>query len=141
MKLDYMILANYAENQGGLQYIMGGAWDTITVNAPLENAPPGVFAIISGSLAIRLLFHQTETNREHTFAIRISDADGKELGKVDGGMRVEKIPGLPPSWDQGVSIVVPLTGFPLPGAGQYVMNLMVDDQWVGDRSFRVIKGY
>lgn len=141
MKLDWMALANYAEDQGGLLYVIGGGWDTINVQAPLEGAPEGVFAVIQGFLVVRLLFHQTETDREHTFRINVVDADGAELGAVDGGMRVDRIKGLPPTWYQNVNIVVPLAGFPLPREGNYLINLQVDEQYVGDRPFRVLKGY
>jgi hypothetical protein len=40
MKLDTMLLANYAEDQGGLLYIMGGGWDTIT--GELTHGDPGL---------------------------------------------------------------------------------------------------
>jgi hypothetical protein len=66
MELDYMILANYAEApQGsGLLGMLGGGWDTINVQGPLEQVPPGLppdtVAIVQGSLAARVLFHQTE---------------------------------------------------------------------------------
>jgi hypothetical protein len=140
VKLDWMTLANYAEAPpGGLLYIMGGGWDTINVRAPLEGGPEGAFTFIQGTLVARLLFHNTETDRDHSFALVIADADGRELGKVEGGMRVERNRGLPPSWDQSVNLVLPLTGFPLPGPGEYVIHLLINGQFVGDRPFRVLK--
>ena len=141
MKLDSMLLTNYAEDQGGLLYVMGGGWDTINVQAPLEGAPENVFAVISGTLVIRLLFHPTETDRDHQFRVTVMDADGNEAGNLDGNIRVDKIRGLPPGWDQNVNIVIPMTGFPLPRPGNYVINLLVNGQFVGDRPFRVLKMY
>lgn len=141
MKLDWMGLANYAEDQGGLLNIIGGGWDTINVQAPTEGAPDNVFTVIRGMLVIRMLFHTTETGRDHTFEITVQDADGQTVGNLSGGARVDKTPGLPPGWDQNVNLVLPLTGFPLPGPGQYTINLQVNGQFVGDRPFRVIKAY
>ncbi len=141
MKLDWMALANYAEHRDGLLYIMGGGWDTINVAAPIEGAPDNVFAVITGTLVIRLLFHPTETDREHGFHVTVVDADGNEVGSLDGGLRVEHIRGLPAGWDQAVHIVIPMTGFALPSPGNYVINLLVNHQYVGDRPFRVLKGY
>ena len=141
MKLDWMTLANYAENRGGLLNMIGAGWDTITVQAPIEGAPEDVFTVIQGTLVVRLLFHQMETGREHTFTITVIDEDGAEVGNVGGGMRVDRNKGLPAGWDQSVNIVVPLTGFPLPHAGRYAINVQVDDQFLGDRPFRVLKGY
>jgi hypothetical protein len=141
VKLDWMGLANYAEDQGGLLYVMGGGWDTMTAHAPLEGAPEGVFAVIQGTLVIRLLFHQSETDRDHRFRVVIADEDGTEVGGLEGSVRVNRIRGLPVGWDQNVNLVIPLTGLGLPRAGSYVITLLVNDQFVGDRPFRVIKGY
>jgi len=141
VKLDWMVLANYADDRDGLLNMIGTGWDTITVGAPLEGAPDGVFAVAQGTLVVRLLFHQTETGQEHKFAITVLDEDGAEIGKIEGGMRVERNKGLPAGWDQNVNIVVPLTGFPLPHPGLYTINVQVNGQFLGDRPFRVLKGY
>ena len=142
-----MILANYAEARDGLLYIMGGGWDTITAHAPLQapegapQPPPDVLAIMQGNLVVRLLLHPTEMGREHMFAISVVDADGQELAKVEGGMKPERMAGLPATWDQNFAIVLPLTGIPLPREGNYLINLVVDNQFLGERPFRVLKGF
>ncbi len=141
MNLDYMVLCNYAEvSSNGLLYIAGGGWDTITVNAPPENAPPGVFAVLPGTLVVRLLFHQTETDRDHTFQILVSDEDGQEIGKAEGSVRVDRIRGLPVGWPQNVNLPIPL-GIPLPRPGLFSISVSVNGQHVGDRPFRILKGY
>lgn len=141
MNLEWMLLANYAEVNNGLLYISGGGWDTITVSAPIEGAPEGVFTIVSGTLVIRLNFHATEADREHQFAVTFVDEDGGQIGKAEGGARVDKIRGLPPGWPQNVNIPIPLTGFQVPRPGLYTISLQVNGQHVGDRPFRVLKGY
>jgi Family of unknown function (DUF6941) len=142
MNLDWMMLANYAEaGSNGLLYISGGGWDTITIGAPLEGAPPGVFGVLQGTLVVRLLFHQTETGQDHTFTLTIVDEDGGEIGKAEGNIRVDKTPGLPPGWPQNVNIPLPLAGIPLPKPGLYTMSLQVNGAHLGDRPFRVLKGY
>lgn len=142
MNLEWMILANYAEaGSNGLLYIAGGGWDTITISAPMQGAPPGVFGAMQGTLVIRLQFHQTETGRDHDFALTIIDEDGGEIGKVEGNFRVDRLPGLPPAWPQSVNLPIPLTGAPLPKAGLYTLSLQVDGSHLGDRPFRVLKGY
>jgi hypothetical protein len=142
VNLEWMLLANHAEVGGnGLLYISGGGWDTITVGAPLEGAPPGVFAVVMGTLVIRLNFHATETEREHAFTVTFVDEDGLEIGKAEGNVRVEKIRGLPLGWPQNVNIPIPLTGIQLPRPGLYTISLQVNGQHVGDRPFRVLKGY
>jgi hypothetical protein len=118
MNLDWMMLCNYAEvAPNGLLYIVGGGWDTVTVSAPMEGAPPGVFAVLQGTLVIRLLFHQTETGRDHSFEVVFTDEDGQEMGKAGGSIRVERSPGIPVGWPQNVNLPIPLTGIGLPRAG------------------------
>src|SRR5207248_371637 len=63
VKLDWMMLANYAEVNNGLLYIAGGSCDTTTIHAPLPSqSPEGAVAIIQGFLVVRELFHVTETD-------------------------------------------------------------------------------
>jgi hypothetical protein len=142
MNLDWMMLCNYAEAApNGLLYISGGGWDTVTVNAPLEGAPPGVFTVMQGTLVVRLQFHHTETEREHNFQVIITDEDGQEIGKAQGNVRVDRVRGIPIGWPHNVNLPVPLTGIPLPRAGLYTISITVDDRHLGDRPFRVLKGY
>jgi len=142
-KLDWMLLANYAESPpgGGLIYIIGGGIDTVTVQAPIEGAPPGVQAGINAYLCIRVLFHITETNREHSLEVEVIDEDGGSVAKVQGTMRVDRVVGLPASWEQGTNVVLPLIGLGLPKFGVYTINVSVNGAHLGDRPFRVLKGY
>jgi hypothetical protein len=142
-ELEWSILANYAENppQGGLVYIIGGGWDTVTIGAPLEGAPPGIVAAVAGHLIIRFLFHSTETGRDHTLGVVILDEDGGEVGRLEAQFRVERAVGLPTSWQQGNNVVLPLTGLGLPKFGLYDIAISLDGNHVGTRPFRVLKGY
>jgi hypothetical protein len=141
VKVDLMMLANHAEDHSGLLTIVGGSWDSVNVAAPIQGAPDNVFAVMQGTLVMRLLFHPTETNRSHRFEVRISDADGAEIAKLEDEVMVMRLEDLPPAWDQGVNLVIQLTGLPLPAPGLYVITLNVDGQFMADRPFRVIKSY
>ena len=90
MKLEWTMFANYAQETDGLLYIMGGTWDTIQVSAPLEGGPPDAVAVIQGTLIVRLLVHQTETDKDHTFEFRVVDEDGGEQVKVEGSFKAAK---------------------------------------------------
>jgi hypothetical protein len=136
-----MMLANYAEDNNGLLYVQGGGWDTINAVAPIQNAPDNVLTVIQGFLVIRLLFHPSETGREHSFAVDITDEDGGQVGRIEGSANIARTPGLPPSWDQNVNLVLPLTGVGLPRAGLYNISILVNAQHLGDQPFRVIKAY
>lgn len=143
MKLDWTMLANHAEaGSTGLLYVAGGGWDTTTVSGPLpEGAPANAVALLQGFLVVRILFHVTETDREHTFSITVMDEDGGDVAQLDGTVRVDRSPDLPPGWDHGVNLAVPLTGMPVSRFGLYTISVQVDGQHLGDRPFRVLKGY
>lgn len=139
MRLEWLALANYAEDRGGLLYIASGGWDTINVQGEIEGAPPGVFAVIQGMLVIRLLLDATETGGTHELTMQIIDEDGQDIAMMQGDVRVDRAAGLPIGWDQGANLVLPLTGVPLPKAGNYTINISVDGEFLGDRPFRVLK--
>lgn len=141
MQVTWTLLANYADDAGGLLSIQGGGWDTVTVNAPLQNAPSNVFTVIRGYFVGRIAFHQTEVGRAHSFAAVIMDEDGAEVARAEGEVNVSKVAGLPPAWPQNVNLIVPLTGVPLPKPGQYTISLLVDGSHAADQPFRVIKGF
>lgn len=143
MKLDWMLLANYAEvTPTGLVTVVGGTWDTMTVHGPLpDDAPEGAVAVLTGHVVVRALFHVTETGREHAFALTVMDEDGGEVAQVAGGMQVERQPDLPPGWDQGVNMALTLTGVPVPRFGLYTISFQLDGNHVGDRPFRVVRAY
>ena len=137
-----MMLTNHAEvAPNGLLYIAGGGWDTIGLAAPIEGAPEGVFAVMQGALAIKLLFHVTETDRTHEYEVTIMDNDGAEVAKAAETFDVPKNEDLPTQWLQSMNIVLPVTGIGLPHDGHYVVNLTVNGQWLGDTPFRVLKQY
>jgi len=140
MRLDWTLLANHAEVSQGLLYVAGGGWDTVNVTGPPpETASPGTVAVLQGTLVVRLLFHATETDREHTFTITLIDADGSEEAKIEGTVDVARVPEIPPGWDHGVNLALPLTGMPVRTFGLYTFSVQVDGQHVGDRPFRVIE--
>lgn len=143
MKLDWMILANHAEVSNDLLYVSGGGWDAINVVAepPEGFLPDGVAAVMMGSLAIRLLFHVTETDRTHELELSMMSEDGADVAKVNAEFPVPRRSDVPPGWLQNINLVVPFTGLPLPQFGLYTINLNVDGQWLGDRPFRVVKQY
>lgn len=143
MRLDWIMLANHAETpDNGLLYLAGGGWDTTTIHNPLpEGAPDGAVALLQGHLVVRLLFHVTETDREHGFTIAIMDEDGHEVARIDGSANVARSADLPVGWDHGINLAIPLTGMPVPRFGLYSISVLVDGQHVGDRPFRVLKGY
>jgi hypothetical protein len=143
-ELDWMILANYAEAPpgSGLVYIVGAGWDTITVGAPLPaEAPPGLVAAVIGSLVVRLKFARTETNRDYSLSMVVLDEDGGEVARVNVSFPVALVANLPATWEQGLNVVIPLTGLGLPKFGIYEIHVLLEGRFIGSRQFRVLKGF
>ncbi len=142
MKLEWMILANHAEEQAGLLYMAGGTWDTVTVNGALEAGPPDAVAVFRGTLVVRVLFHPTETEREHAFQLMVRDEDGHTIHELpELPARIERNKDLPAGWEQGFNLLFELTGMPLPHFGMYTLSILIDGQHLGDRPFRVLQNY
>lgn len=144
MELEFMTLANHAEEMGGLLYIHGGGWDTVHVHAPFPDDQPGVapgVAALKGALVVRLQLHSTETERDHPFRIALLDADGGQVGLFEGSMRANKTLGLPAGWKQPMNLVLPILGIVVPKFDIYTFSLTVADHFLGEKAFRVLKNY
>ncbi len=139
------MLTNYAETPNGSFTIAGGGWDTINVSEPLElpeesDGPPPV-AMTSGVLAVRLMLSPQETETDLPFHVLLEDADGGEVARMDGGMHVPRNPELPASWEQGINMVFPIGGIPLPNFGLYRVSMEAGSGVIGEARFQVIKRY
>jgi hypothetical protein len=141
VNVEWAMLANYAEDNGGLLNLQGATWDTVTVGSPLVGGPPNVFAMARGFYVARLGFHSTETGRTHEFELRVVDADGAEIAKLEGEADVQRAPNIPLAWPTSVNLIVPVTGLPLPKPGEYSFHLLLDSAHQHSLPFRVIKGY
>ena len=71
VEIDFMLLADKAEVLGGKLYMMGGAWDRLTIND--INAP------VALSIVIGVLVPWNLTNESHQLQIRIEDEDGSPI--------------------------------------------------------------
>ena len=132
MEVEWLILAEAAQIVGGKLYLLGGGWDRLTINQPMP---------IAKRLAVAASFRVpwNETNIRHTFKIEFADADGKELGKVEGGFEVGRPPGTPPGQDQRTQIAVDIT-MRLEKLGTYQVLSEIDGQEARVFPFRVVAG-
>jgi hypothetical protein len=139
------MLTNYAETPNGAFAIVGGGWDTVNVTEALElpeevDEPPPV-AMTSGVLAVRLMLTPQETDVDVPFEVVLEDADGDEVARMEGGMNVPRNPELPASWAQGINMVFPIGGIPLPNFGLYRLRMEANGTLLGEARFQVIKRY
>jgi hypothetical protein len=111
IEIDFLLVADRAEGINGKLYMMGGAWDRLTV-ANFEQR--NMF-----SLAIGVLIPWNETNEEHTIRIFLEHEDGKVIQpEIQGQVST----GRPPNAIKGQSfrVIVAVNGaWKLPGPGTY----------------------
>lgn len=134
MRLDWAILSNSAEIQGGLSYVLGGGWDT--------GWRPEFPAPFLGALNLRVMVHATEVTTAHRLEIRFWTADGGDFAPP---VSVELGPGevpsdLPPGGELPAQLAIALHGLMVPDEGNYSLEFLVDGRHLGSLPFRFKKG-
>ncbi len=128
-KLDFAFLADAAEAEPGRKfYVLGGGVDSIGAQS---------FPVVHPHLAllIRLLVHPTEAERPHALEIHLIDSDGGELAKMEGNFSAG--PGGPPGRELPMNISLGLPNIRFERAGDYSIELLVDNQHVKSLPLRV----
>jgi hypothetical protein len=116
MQTDIVTLCHSAIEQGG-NLSMLGAFDSITVKTLPHPFPPF-------SLAVRARFGPEEAG-DHELRVTVADTDGRILAQMRVAFR------LPPESFRPtttMSIVFPISGMELRGAGEHVIDLILDGQ-------------
>jgi hypothetical protein len=122
VRIDFALLCDAATVREGLLHVLGGG--VTRLNRPAYPAP-----IAPLTLAMRILMHPTEADRQHQLDVRLHGADGEEIAKVEGQFGI----GDPGDTEPGeeLSIALPL-GMPpqiaLPRAGRYSFEILIDGE-------------
>jgi hypothetical protein len=117
--VDYLLLADRAEALNGKLYMMGGGWDRLGVG---DFNQPVVLCI-----ALGMVVPWNATNKHHTLALQIEDADGSRVAQVNA----QFVTGRPPQIEEGASQRLPMViniGCILPGPGVYAVVAEMNDQ-------------
>jgi len=119
MNIETFCICDHAEdNQGKLSVF--GIFDTLNLNSTPAIHP-------HCCLALRVRFQQSEEG-EHTVRIALVNVDGHGNGiRVDGKLEMK----IPANVESGASnLVMALNNMPLPAAGTYYWDLVIDGQLV-----------
>ena len=131
--IEMLTLANHAEVQNGLLYLMGAGWDTVTRAYKEGKKPrPQTFSI---AMSVRVPW--LEHNQRHEIVIRVEDEDGHhQLMEAKANIEVGRPPGkVPGTYSRSPLVVTGIVQFPKPG-GYRVRATLGDEQ--RDYAFRVI---
>ncbi len=118
-RVEFALLADRAEAVNGKLYVLGGAWDRITVQ---DFSQPVVI-----SFAVSIIVPWNACNEEHTLSVKLLDDDGQPAGaEVEGAFNAGRPPSLARGEEQRVLIAVPAMPVQLPRAGGYLVLVGID---------------
>jgi hypothetical protein len=132
VEVEWIILADAAEVVNNKLYLIGGGWETLTINSQLPPSYPC-------AVAIAFSVPWNETNQQHNIEIEIQDQDGGELVKVEGQVEVDRPPGIPLGNAQRVQMAIKV-GLPLRRLGTYAIIARIEGQELRRVTFNVVAG-
>jgi hypothetical protein len=130
--VEWIILADAAEAVNNKLYLIGGGWETLTINPPLPLLHPC-------AIAIAFSVPWNETNQRHNIEIVVDDQDGAQLVKVAGQVEVGRPPGIPLGRAQRVQMALGMA-LPIQKTGTYVIIVRVEGQEAKRVDFYIVAG-
>ncbi len=132
MEVEWIILADAAEAVNNKLYLIGGGWETLTINAALPIAHPC-------AVAVAFSVPWNKTNQQHNIEIAIEDQNGAELVRVEGQVEVGRPPGIPLGTAQRVQMAIKMI-LPLQRLGPHVIIARIEGQEARRNPFNVVAG-
>jgi len=119
VKIDCALLCDSATVREGLLHVLGGG--ITRAGRPTWPAPLGL------TLALRILVHPTEADREHKLVVRLQGEDGLEVARVDIDFGVNDTGTLEAGEQASLPLPIPMPPqVMLPGVGRYSFELLID---------------
>jgi hypothetical protein len=132
MEVEWLILADSAQVNGGKLYLLGGGWDVLTVNAMFPTQRH-----MGVATAFRIPW--TETNVRHNVELRIVTDDGVEIAKLGGQVEVGRPPGIPVGSDQRAQLAAEFV-LNFAKTGVYSIIALIEGEERQRTHFRVVGG-
>ena len=127
--LDFAFLADAAEAEPGRKlYVLGGGIDQIA-GAEFPLVHPHM------ALVLRFLLHPTELGRAHRLEVRMVDADGREMARIEGD--IEAGAGDPMGREVAVNMVINMANTRFENPGDYGVDIMMNNQFQKSLPLRV----
>jgi hypothetical protein len=120
-ELDFMVVADFVRQDGGVLQMTGAGFDTIFV--------PAIPTARQVGIGLRLLIDVAEAQQQHHVELIYQDADGRRLTEVRGtvGPVSEDQPLPPPGRPFGIPFAFNLM-LPIPAYGDYSLELVVNGE-------------
>lgn len=119
MRIDCALLCDAVTVRDGLLHILGGG--VTRVSRPEYPGPLGI------ALALRVMVHPTEAEREHKLEARLISEDGADVGRIDVQFSIAGNDGVRPGEEFSAAIPLPVnSALMLPSAGAYSFEILID---------------
>ncbi|MHB8512812.1 MAG: DUF6941 family protein [Actinomycetota bacterium] len=127
--LDFAMLADAAEAEPGRKlYVLGGGIDQIA-------GPQFPLVHPHMALVMRWLLTGAEMNMRHHLEVRLVDADGKELAKIEGDIETAGMP--PPGQSASVNMVINMANTRFERPGDYAFDLLMNNEHAKSQPLRI----
>jgi hypothetical protein len=127
--LDFAFLADAAEAESGRKfYVLGGGIDQIA-------GPEFPLVHPHMSLLMRFVVHPAELGRSHHLEVRMVDADGHELARIEGDIQTQA--GEPTGREVGVNMVINMANTRFEQPGDYQLDITMNNQFQRSLGLRV----
>jgi uncharacterized protein DUF6941 len=127
--LDFAFLADAAEAEPGRKfYVLGGGIDQIA-------GPQFPLIHPHMSLVMRFLVHPTELGLQHHLEVRMIDADGGELAKIEGDIQAQGQ--VQTGRESGVNMVINFANARFERPGDYALEVLMNNQHMKSLPLRV----
>ncbi len=127
--LDFAFLCDAAEAEPGRKfYVLGGGIDQIA-------GPEFPLVHPHMSLLMRFVVHPAELGRAHHLKVRMVDADGRELARIEGDIETQA--GEPTGREVGVNMVINLANTRFEQPGDYQLDITMNNQFQRSLGLRV----
>jgi hypothetical protein len=130
MRVEWLILADAAQVNGGKLYLLGGGWDQLNVASafPVQQRM---------GLAASFLVPWNETNQKRNVELVMVTDDGEELLKINGQVEVGRPAGIPAGSEQRAQLAADMSvEFKKPGV--YSVIARIDGEESSRIAFRVM---
>lgn len=127
--LDFAFIADAAEAEPGRKfYVLGGGIDVI-------HGPATPLVHPQMALLMRFLVHPAELGRAHKLEVRLIDADGAELARLEG--ELEAGGGMASGRAVAVNVVINMANTRFEHAGDYSVEILMNNQHQKSLALRV----
>lgn len=131
VSIDYLIVANHAEVVNGMLYLSGGGFTELS--RPVTE-PPSYVNNLGAAISIRV--PDEESNKQHTFTIKLEKKEGGEpLGMATGAFSVGKPANVSEDVEMRIVGAIQFNTI-FPSSGIYQVVAMIDNDIETQKKWR-----